>query len=43
MDIDNVFDANGNWWDMTTEGQWQAHVDKYMGHFGTSGIRLPTG
>jgi hypothetical protein len=25
----DVYDRSGHWWDMTTPGQWQAHVDKY--------------
>ena len=32
--------GSGRWWDMTTEGQWQKHLDKY-GHMGP-GIGLMT-
>jgi hypothetical protein len=39
----DFFDANGNWWDMTTEGQWPAHLTKYGGYFGGPGFRLSTG
>jgi RHS repeat-associated protein len=39
----DFFDASGNWWDMTTEGQWQAHVSKYEDYFGGPGVRLSTG
>lgn len=34
----DVYDTSGNWWDMTTLGQWQAHVDKYTPGFGTGTI-----
>ena len=34
----DVYNTNGNWWDMTTPGQWEAHVDKYTPGFGTGTI-----
>jgi hypothetical protein len=34
----DVYNTSGNWWDMTTPGQWQAHVDKYTPGFGTGTI-----
>ncbi|MDQ2827340.1 MAG: hypothetical protein M3Y04_10350 [Actinomycetota bacterium] len=39
----DVFDiADGSqWWDVTTEGSWEAHVAKYADPFGT-GIGLFT-
>jgi hypothetical protein len=30
------------WWDMTTPGEWEDHVNRYTSRFGT-GIFLPTG
>jgi RHS repeat-associated protein len=30
----------GRWWDLTTEGQWAAHVAKYAAQFGR-GTRIP--
>lgn len=30
--------TNGNWWDMTTPGQWQAHVDRYTPGYGAGTI-----
>ncbi len=35
---DFVDPATGRWWDMTTPGAWQSHVNKY----GTGGIFLNT-
>jgi hypothetical protein len=32
----DVFDsAAAKWWDVTTTGQWDAHVGKYSEQFGT--------
>ena len=35
---DFVDETRGIWWDMTTSGEWQKHLDKY----GLNGIRLAT-
>jgi hypothetical protein len=33
----------GQWWDMTTTGQWGAHLDKYAPDYGPNGTLLDTG
>jgi hypothetical protein len=38
----DFFDENGDWWDMTTEGEWSKHVSQYGDFYGGDGTRLPT-
>jgi hypothetical protein len=38
----DFFAENGDWWDMTTEGQWAAHVNQYDDFYGGLGVRLST-
>jgi hypothetical protein len=38
----DFFTENGDWWDMTTKGQWAAHVNQYDDFYGGLGVRLPT-
>jgi RHS repeat-associated protein len=37
---DVVDPASGQWWDLTTAGQWQAHLNKYTPTYGPNGTLI---